>query len=307
MKQSGLVLVCIFALLLSACEQSFINEEGGAEVVSPPSSSLKGNLTLSILELDQIPFQTILKDNVEDLPTHICFDIYDMGGTRLKQVNQQISVVDFESSSDIVDFGHVSFLLPEDTYQLVVVAHSSTKNPTMTNISKIQFNNSIGYTDTYLYTTTLTVTDQPLDLDLSLDRISALCRFVISDSIPDGVTQIKFQYKGGSGHFSALTGLGVTNSTQMVTRQVRAGQQCQVFDLYTFLHQEEGTVVLTATALNTAGEEQCAWEFQSPMAQNQITWLTGNFFVDEDTPDQWRVTPNIALDKSWGNEVFYTY
>ena len=297
----------LFVLICSSCEKAVFDDEEIAQEEVTSNAKIKGNLILRISELGLQSFQIITKASTEEVPTHICFAIYDMAGTRIKQINQQSGAADFGSSFSMTDFGHVSFQLPEGTYQLVALAHSSTKNPTMTNLSKIQFSNATGFTDTYLYYTTLTVTDEPLDLDLRLDRICALCRFVISDSIPYGVTQIKFLYKGGSSHFSALTGLGVTNSTQTVTTQVHAGQSRMFFDLYTFLHQEEGSIELTATALDASGTEQCAWEFQIPMAQNQITWFTGNFFVDEDAPGQWRVTPNIALDKRWAREVFYTY
>ena len=283
-------------LLCAACEKVDLNEIE-PETYASQTENATGNLTLHVARLQESPFLSDVKETDAEC-THLCFAIYDMGGTRLKQVNQK---------QDDINYGTVSLQLDKGNYQLVALAHSSTKNPAMTNPAKIQFNNSIGYTDTYLYYTTLTVTDEPQSFDLTLDRIAALCRFVISDPIPDGVSQIRFQYKGGSGHLSALTGLGVTNSTQVVTRQVQPGQQYQAFDLYTFLHQEEGTITLTATALIAAGEGLYEWEFDIPMAQNQITWLTGNFFADEDDPDQWRVTPNIEFDKRWGNEVFYTY
>lgn len=300
--------VCISVLVLISCEKPILDEEGGAEASSSTSASKsKGNVTLTISGLGVASFQTMTKGSDVEIPSHLCFAIYDMGGNRLKQVNQQLEVTGSGANQSTTDFGSTIVNLEKGTYQLVALAHSSTKNPTMTNLAKVQFSNSIGYTDTYLYHTTLTVSDEPLTLDLTLDRITALCRFVISDPIPDDVTQMRFQYKGGSGHFSALTGLGVTNSTQVVTRQVQPGQQYQVFDLYTFLHQEEGTIALTVTALTTTGEEYCAWEFEIPMAKNQITWLTGNFFSEESDPGQWRVTPNIALDKRWGNQVFYTY
>lgn len=288
----SIVLLCV------ACEKVDLNEID-PEADTLQSKTATDNLILNVSQLQQTPFSTDAKDTDADCKcTHLCFAIYDMGGTRLKQVNQKVGDK---------DYGMVGLQLNGGTYQLMLLAHSSTKNPTMTNLAKVQFNNSIGYTDTYLYHTTVTVTDEPLTLDLTLDRITALCRFVISDPIPDDVTQMRFQYKGGSGHFSALTGLGVTNSTQVVTHQVQPGQQYQVFDLYTFLHQEEGVIQLTATALDAAGEEYCVWEFDIPMAQNQITWLTGNFFAEESDPGQWRVTPNIAFDKRWGNQVFYTY
>ena len=311
MKRTQILSLFLMLFLASSCEKAILDESKAekTETISSTSSSLpKGNVLLSIEQLEQVPFRMVTKGVADELPTHLCFAIYDMSGTRIKQVKQTLSNTDLGVADlgIMADFGHASFSLEKGTYQLVALAHSSTKNPTMTNLSKIQFTNALGYSDTFLYYTVLTVSDAPLSIHLTLDRICALCRFVISDPIPDGVSQIKFQYKGGSGHFSAFTGLGVTNSTQVVTRQVQPGQQHQVFDLYTFLHQEEGVIDLTATALDAAGKELCTWEFSIPMAQNQITWLTGNFFGNS-YPDQWRVIPNIHLDKYWGNEMFYYY
>ncbi|MBO4662495.1 MAG: hypothetical protein J5630_07330 [Bacteroidaceae bacterium] len=276
-------------LLFAACNTVDFNDID-PEPDEPQAGS--GNLTLRVKRLQQAPFAT------DTSSKHVNFAFYDLGGTRVKQVNQKLGDT---------NYGTANVQLEPGTYQMVVLVHSSDRNPTMTNLAKIQFTNAYRYTETFRYYELITVTGQPQTLDLTLDRIVALCRFVISDSIPDGVAQMKFQYTGGSGHFSAITGLGVTKSTQVVTRQVQPGQRYQVIDLYTFLHQEKGTIELTATALNTAGEEQCTREFQVSMAQNQITWLTGNFFTDEKTTGQWRVTPKIALDKNWGNEVFGYY
>lgn len=276
-------------LLFAACNTVDFND------IDPEPDEARagsGNLTLRVTQLQQTPFST------DTSSTHVNFAFYDLGGTRVKQVNQK------QGDSNC---GTANLQLEPGTYQMVVLVHSSDRNPTMTNLAKIQFTNAYRYTDTFMYYGLVNVTDQSQTFDLTLDRIVALCRFVISDSIPDGVTHMKFQYTGGSGHFSAFTGLGVTKSTQVVTQQVQPGQRYQIFDLYTFLHQEEGTIKLTAKAIDAAGTEQCAREFQISMAQNQITWFTGNFFTDEKATGQWRVTPKIALEKNWGNEVFGYY
>lgn len=284
----------IVAVLFTSCFQAVeTNEE--EEIVGKSSDS---NLTFRITRVGEEPFLSPGQSDSELSFSRLCFAVYGTDGQRVDQINQQ---------AEDKSFGEASFHLDEGDYKMVVIAHSSPRNPTMTNLSKVQFNNSTGYTDTYLYYTTLAVTGEPQTVTLTLGRICSLCRFVISDPIPDGVSQIKFRYTGGSGHFSALTGLGVTNSTQVVTRQVQPGQQYQVFDLYTFLHQQEGTIALTASALDAAGESLYEWEFDIPMARNQITWFTGNFFTGESASTRWLVTPNIALDTSWARQFFCTY
>ena len=279
----------IATLLCAACNTVDFNDID-PEPDEPQAGS--GNLTLCVTHLQKSPFST------DTCSTHLNFAFYDLGGTRVKQVNQKRG----DSS-----YGMANVQLDPGTYQMVVLAHSSDRNPTMTNLAKIQFTNAYRYTETFVRYERITVTGQPQDIDLALDRIVALCRFVISDPIPEGVSQMRFQYTGGSGHFSAFTGLGVTKSTQVVTQQVQPGKQYQVFDLYTFLHQEADQISLTATALDASGIERYTWDFQIPMAQNQVTWLTGNFFVDEEARDQWRVTPDIVLDRNWGHQDFEYY
>lgn len=60
-----------------------------------------------------------------------------MSGKRLRQTNQSV---------DDTKLGSCAYRLDIGTYQLVVLALSCDKNPTMTNPEKIQFNNSQGYT-----------------------------------------------------------------------------------------------------------------------------------------------------------------
>ena len=287
-----LVLLCV------ACKKVDLSEID-LETDVPQKENTAGNLILNVAQLQQLPFlPDANNDNTDAQCSHINFAIYDMGGTRLKQVNQQASAA---------DFGTAVFQVDKGTYQLVVLAHSSDRNPTMTNPIKIQFTNAYRYTDTFLYYTKISVTDQPKTLNLTLHRIVSMCRFVICDPIPEGVTQMKFVYKGGSGHFNALTGLGVTNSTQTVTMPVEAGKKYLEFDLYTFLHNIEGKIDLTATALTASGEEYRAWEFQIPMVQNQITRLIGHFFEDADELESWTLIPNTFFESSWDNDTYYTY
>jgi len=270
-------------LLFAACNTVDFNE------ISPepdePQAS-KGNLVLHVAQLQQEP-------------THYNFAFYDMAGTRIKQVNQK------QGDSN---YGTADIKLEPGTYQMVVLAHSSDRNPTMTNPARIQFSNAYRYTETFLYYKVLTVTDQQQALDVQLDRIVSMCRFIIYDPIPDDVAQIKFVYKGGSGHFSAMTGLGVTNSTQTVTAAVQAGTRYSEFHLYTFLHDRTGEIDLTATALDASGKEICRWDYDDlPMACNQITGLMGNFFQDGNWDDSWDLIPTAYFNCPWDRETYYTY
>lgn len=291
MKTKVFPCFCLLAMLITACEKPILPEDA-------TDDTLSGNLKVSIYQLEQTSFSSLTRTAASDVCTHLNFAIYDMEGTRQKQTNQKVG----DS-----DFGTTAFQLPEGSYQLVALAHSSSGNPTMTNPAKIQFTNSLGYTDTFLYHTMVTIGTEPQTLALSLHRIVALCRFVISDAIPEGVARLEFTYKGGSGHFNAATGLGVTNSTQVVKYNVQAGKKNTQFDLYTFLHETEGTINLKVTAYDAADNIQHEREFDIPMTQNKVTWLTGDFFTDVTPVNSQSFTTTVTIDTDWNGETHITY
>lgn len=275
----------ILLFLLSSCEKPLITEEEG-------TSETQGNLTVSIFQLEQTPFSDMSRTASSDACTRLNFAVYQ-DGTRVKQVNQLFGDA---------TFGTASFQLDEGTYQLVVVAHSCTKNPTMTNPQKIQFTNAGGFTDTFLYQQQLTITDQPQRLSLSLDRVTSMCRFVITDAIPANVKKLHFYYTGGSGTIDANTGLGCVNSKQSVFFDVSSGQK--QFDLYTFLHDTTGTIRLTVTAHDADDNVMGEHEFEVPMTRKQITWLSGPFFSGSSSEP---LVTDITINTDWEGESYFTF
>ena len=255
-----------------------------------------GNLKVTVFEMEKTPFGSLTR--VAEPASAMCkrlnFAIYTLDGTRVKQVNQ---------TSDAAEFGTASFQLEEGDYQVVVVGHSSNGNPTMTDPTCIKFTNAQGYTDTYLCSGVVTIGAEPMDFQVSLDRIVALCRFVITDDFPADVKQMRFYYTGGSGAFDANTGLGCVNSKQDVKFSVATGQK--QFDLYTFLHDVEGTIHLTVTGLDAAGNELYNRQFDVPMQQNYITWLTGAFFNGSGSSST--TIGGVTVNTDWAGETHITF
>ena len=282
-----LVVICgVFALV--SCEKAATIEED--------SDDISGNLRVSVYEIEQTPFASLTRgvEPVANVCTRLSFAVYDMGGSRLKQVNQEKSNA---------SFGVAGFQLEEGDYQLVVVGHSASGNPTMTNPAKIQFTNSTGYTDTYLYCKEVTIGEEAVDCEVSLNRIVALCRFVITDDIPSEVKKLRFYYTGGSGAFDAKTGMGSVASKQDVKFDVVSGQK--QFDLYTFLHEPSDEIALKVTALDANGNELYNREFDVPMQQNHITWLSGAFFNGSGSSST--TITGVTVNTDWAGETHLTF
>jgi hypothetical protein len=297
--------VCILCTLLSlsSCEKAITDEDS---VVSGSPADKNANLQITVFSIEKTPFGTLTPGAyapatraatpASEACTRLNFTIYDEGGSRVKQVNQ---------TSAEADFGKASFQLAEGTYLLVVVGHSASGNPTMTDPTKVQFTNATGYTDTYLCCANVTIGEDKVDYNVSLDRITSLCRFVLTDTeIPAEVKKMQFYYTGGSGAFNAQTSLGSVKSKQTVTCEVSASQK--QFDLYTFLHDTEGTIHLTVSALDASGGIYAERDFDVPMQQNYITWLSGPFFGGSSTTGSTTIT-GVTINTDWAGETHITF
>ena len=283
-----LALVVIFTVF--SCEKAIISNEN-------ESGDAKGNLQVKVFEIEKTPFASLTRavEAASAVVTRLNFAVYDTDGARLKQVNQELG--------KNADFGTASFQLEEGTYQLVVVGHSSNGNPTMTNPAKIQFTNSTGYTDTFLFSDDVTIGGETVRKEVSLDRIVALCRFVVTDAFPADVRKMRFYYTGGSGAFNAATGLGTVNSKQTMTFDVGAGQK--QFDLFTFLHDQYGDIALKVTALDNADNVLYERDFDVPMEQNHITWLSGAFFGGSGSSST--TITGVTVNTDWAGETHITF
>ena len=294
MKRVILSLSAVFALVVIiavfSCEKAIISNEN-------ESGDANGNLKVTVFEIEKTPFASLTRtvENASAVVTRLNFAVYDTDGARLKQVNQELG--------KNADFGTASFQLEEGTYQLVVVGHSSKSNPTMTNPAKIQFTNSTGYTDTFLFSDDVTIGGETVRKEVSLDRIVALCRFVVTDAFPADVRKMRFYYTGGSGAFNAATGLGTVNSKQTMTFDVGAGQK--QFDLFTFLHDQYGDIALKVTALDNADNVLYERDFDVPMEQNHITWLSGAFFGGSGSSST--TITGVTVNTDWAGETHITF
>lgn len=286
MKKKTMFFCGLLATLFTSCETPVITDDGGDE-------DPQGNLKVSIYQIEQTPFSALTRAESGVACSRLNFAVYDEGGTKVKQINQ---------TSDMASFGTAYFQVQPGTYRLVVVGHSIKKNLTMTDITKIQFANADGFTDTFLYSGDVEVNEDNVDFAVSLDRIVSLCRVVFTDDFPEDVTTLQFQYTGGSGAFNATTGFGCVKSTQRVVFDVTSGQK--EFDLYTFLHDTEGTIHLKVTALDGGDNVICEREFDVPMKRNQITWLSGVFFTGGNSGS---TGVTITINTDWAGESHVTF
>ena len=278
------LLLSLLVLFIS-CESPVITDDEGEEQ--------NGNLRVNVCQLEQTPFSVHSRaTTVSEACSRLNYAVYTMDGARVKQINKQSSAADFRSAV---------FQLEEGDYQLVVVAHSSDGNPTMTNPAKIQFTNAQGFTDTFFCREEVTIGEDPVELNLTLNRNVSLCRFVVTDDYPEGAAKIKFYYTGGSGAFDATTGLGCVNSRQEHTFDLASGQK--QFDLYTFLHSTESTIHLRVTVYAGNGNVLSEHTFDVPMQQKHVTVISGDYF----TGGSGTTNVTITINTEWDDETHLSF
>ena len=278
----------LYGLLLCgvlSCEKPVIP---GAEVED-------GNLVISLMSIEQIPFSgATTRSEESEYFNRLNFAVYDSLGPQVRKSNQQ---------SGDKNFGTATFQLEPGKYKVVVLAHSSNGNPSMTDYKKIQFKNDYGFTDTFLCYDSVEIGDTPVNLPANPKRIVSLCRFVISDTIPSDVSRMRFLYTGGSGSLDATTGLGCVKSRQNEFFDVEPGTAPTTFDLYTFLHGDEGTIHLQATAYDEEDNVLTDREFDIPLKRRKMTKVSGQYFNTSSAG----LTITISLDPEWEGEEEISY
>jgi len=217
---------------------------------------------------------------------------FDDNGTRatkpLSEIATTLNFAVFQNGDKVItanqkstdkDFGTISVNLPAGDYQIAVVAHNASGNATMTSAEKIAFaSNKV--TDTFSTFRDISVSGSK-EYDLSMLRSVSMFRLRLDQEIPAEVTKLKFYYTGGSSTLDATTGFGCVNSRQTEYRDVTNHSNGQVFEVYTFPHDTEGTLNMTITALddkdNVYAEKTLA---NVEIKMRHITTYHGSLFLD---------------------------
>lgn len=291
--------------LLLSCEKMVVDEE---EQNQQPSIEIDANLILKVVASgtrgDSAPWTTLN------------FVVYQ-GGSKVKGITQK------EGDED---FGEVGMKLTPGTYQVMVLAHSSSSNPTLSDPSNIKFSNSDGFSDTFIAYQDVTVEAMAKTYEVNVLRASAMVRFKTKDAKPAEAKRVKLHYEGGSGSINVLTGYGVDKSKQYFFVDLPdslTGKPLQ-FDLYTFPRDDESTLKLLVSMfdenedlISYPGTDEGVRTFTNiPIKKNQITECSGYFFTDGSGDDTGGDDPGndentaqfmIVVNPEWGNVLHYDY
>ena len=288
----GKSLFNVFALVVlmasvSSCEKMVLNEQSGKDI---PEDA---NVVVRVTQFEQIPFDSRTRTDVTNVCTRLCFDVYDENGEKLDYINQK---------SDDANFGVASYSLPEGHYYLIVIGHSSTKNPSFYANGKISISGKeLG--DTFWTCEELEVGSERINLDVVLKRIVAMVRFVPTDALPSTANWMRFAYKGSRGTFSGYDGYGTTNAKQTVELDVENGQS--QFEFYMIPHEEQDDLTVEVLTKHVDGNIIDNLSEKTiegvPVRRNCITICRGNLFDNESTMGSSCFT--ISVDDEWDETI----
>ena len=243
--------------------------------------------------LEQVPFShaaTKGQGNLQEACSVINYAIYNMSDGKLdKQINQK-------ASDD--QFGTLTLKLEEGSYHLVVVAHNGDANATMSDRSKITFQNNSRrrITDTFLYSSDISVVKDMQPLNLDLDRVVTKVELrLVADSVPPSVEMMEFEIgTGGSSGLNTLNGYG-TRSTKY-TDKISVSPGDTLIEVYTFVYEGAETTKMTVTAKDNAGQEVKKILLENiPIARNRITRYSGVLFGKESINTQ----SMVCINREW--------
>ena len=250
-------------------------------------------VTIRVATLEQVPFShaaTKGQGNLQEACSVINYAIYNMSDGKLdKQINQK-------ASDD--QFGTLNLKLEEGSYHLVVVAHNGDANATMSDRSKITFQNNSRrrITDTFLYSSDISVVKDMQPLNLDLDRVVTKVELrLVAESVPPSVEMMEFEIgTGGSSGRNTLNGYG-TRSTKY-TDKISVSPGDTLIEVYTFVYEGAETTKMTVTAKDNAGQEVKKILLENiPIARNRITRYSGVLFGKESINTQ----SMVCINREW--------
>lgn len=299
MRQLKLICLLALSLALASCEKVSLDELLSKEPpTTEPSSTGNASLSIHIGGIADANYAdagakgTRAIEPIGKVCTKLTISLYNVEGQRVYSVNKK--------STD-ADFANATTKLAEGKYHLVIVAHSNEKNATTTDINKITFEGN-KLSDTFHYYKEIELVAGGNNIDVVMERVTAMFRLEIADQIPENVKQLKFYYTGGSSTLSGYTGAGSVNSRQTEIRNVQSG--INTYEVYTFPQPDDKKLKMTITALDASGETVCTKTFEDvAVSKNMITCYKGNLFTNIAPPaasDNYNFS--ISVNTDWKGE-----
>lgn len=285
MKTKIYILTLITLIGFMSCEKPLTDDEIN-----------KGNVTLNFSPYTTSSFT---RSGTNGVFSKMALMLFDKNGDKVFDKTKT-------QTTDDDNFGTYNLNLPEGTYDIVCVGHSSAVTPSIKSKEQVQFTASNGrkLTDTFNYYGSITIGEESQTFDLVMNRVVAMFRLVPTDEeIPTSIVKIKFDYTGGSANYNPVTTYGYTKSTQSEIRNID-----EPLEVYTFPYLSiTGTLKITVSALDEEDNIICKKTFDYvPITVNKITQYKGKFF-DGVSGEVGKSNLNFTVNSDWAGTDTYEF
>ena len=280
------ILAIAVGIMLTGCEKVVFEDRDG--------ESANGNLTLSVSVSNGTTRSS--DEQLGDACGRLNVAVFNRAGEKVKAVAQ---------TAGDAGYGVVRLSLPDGSYTVVVVGHNGTGSATITNAEKVTFPNN-KTTDTFCFYSEIDVTGEEQQMDIMLERVVSMIRFVLDDNGDSmGIASLKFYYTGGSSTLSPKTGYGCVQSKQT---EYRAWNEEGIYELYTMPHSKSDIITkMTITAYDAGDNVVGEWVLENiPVTMNRVSEYAGDLFGGGGG-GTWSMTGNIMVNTEWGGVDEYQF
>ncbi len=262
----------VLVLLAAACSSE-------SEVINPdelvPVKVHVNEFSVAMSGFDDNPAATrALSDDVKAC----VLAFYDAEGTEVFKRTQI-----FADAGTYTTFGEFSANLPVGNYTMVALGyvHCDGDVLTLTSPTQAEFG-SERPRETFSKVQSVQVTNSnAVDIDVTLDRISAKLEIISTDNRPAGIAKLRTTFAKGGKSFNPSTGLALTDGgfTQTNTPSAAVGSTINVGSM-PLLYTDEETMDITIQVLD-AGDNVLFTKVvpNVPFKRNNITTVSGPIFT----------------------------
>ena len=232
-------------LTLTSCSSA-------VEEVSNPSDQVLTPVTVNVsdfaISVEDFPSATRAVQDAADYATLKVLTLAFYSGTTKVFESTQTRT----DASTYTTFGEFSCHLPVGTYTLVAIGRALSDGDvfTFTSATQAAFT-SDKVRETFCASQSVTVTDVPVNLSVTLNRVVAMLKVTSTDTRPEGATRLRTTFSAGGKAFNPTTGLATVNTGFQAynTPTSEAGKTITINNLL-FLTSDEQTMDITLEALD---------------------------------------------------------
>ena len=226
----------------------------------------------------------------------ITLAFYDAAGTEVYKTTQ------VRGDGSYTTFGVFTANLPIGHYSMVAVARAHFDGDAFTLTSPTE----AAYTserprETFSKVQSVTVTDAaPLDLEVTLDRISAKLKILSTDNRPAGISKLRTTFAKGGKAFNPTTGLATSDAgfTQTNNSSAAVGSPIEI-GIMPLLYTDEESMNVTIEVLDASDNVLLTKTVNNvPFKRNRQTILTGAVFTADASAAAFKLETSWLADET---------